>query len=608
MKCAVPGLLAAILLGCGSAMASPFTFQGELRNGGVPANGLYDLKFSLFTAQELGAQVGSTLCADNVTVVEGRFTVTLDYGTVFDGSSRYVEMQVRADTGLGCGTNAGFTTLGPRSQVTNAPMSEFAAQAGVAASAANATNLNGQPATFYQNAANLTGVLADTRLSANIPKLNSATSAFTGAVTATSFAGAGTLLTGLNATNLASGTVADARLSTNIAKLNQANVFAGGISAPSFVGSGVGLSSLNASSLTSGTVADARLTPNVALQNAGNFFNQRNTFGGQTSFLSLVTLDSSVFVHGLLSVSGAGSSLNVGNPNDVSAIMQIDWNADVARLRVTGLGVGGANGLDIQNSVGTSLMRLLDAGRVGIGTATPTNRLHVSNGASGATASSASELVVEDNSSSYVQILTPDVSERGLAFGSPSSGFEGGVYYSNATGLSLRTGGNGTRMTISPTGDVAFTGSVSIASTQRFVMLSGLSFTTVSGMSRFGEQLISSGGASTGIASAPVQLPHGARVDSVTVYGGDTSANNFTVTLVNRQVDPIGSSVTMATVTSSGSAGTINRWATSVITDATVDTSTKLYYVQLSIPANTASQDHAVLGVRIAYSITSPLP
>jgi hypothetical protein len=405
----------------------------------------------------------------------------------------------------------------------------------------------------------------------------------------------------LNATNLASGTVADARLSTNIPKLNLANVFAGGITAPSFVGSGVGLSSLNASALSSGTVADVRLSTNVALQSAANVFTAINAFN------SPIAANGGMLLRGQLAVTDVGAGIRLDNPNNASAGLRMDWNTDVARIRVTGTGVGATNGLDIQSSTGATLLRAVEAGRVGIGTATPTNRLHVSNGPSGATASAASEIVMEDNSSSYLQILTPDASERGVAFGSPSSGFEGGVYYSNATGMSLRTGGNGTRMTISPTGDVVFTGQLSIPSTQRFVMLSGYSFTTLSGVSRFGEQVISNN-SSGGLATAPVQLPHGAHVDSVTVYGSDLSANNFTVTLVNRQVDPFGPYTTMATVTSSGSAGTINRWATSSITDADVDTSVKLYYVQIEIPGGTSTQNHSIASVRIAYSVTSPLP
>ena len=142
---------AALLAVCGAAMAAPFTFQGELRDGGTPVNGVYDFQFSLFGAAVSGTQFGSVMCADNVAVVDGRFTVVLDFGDVFDGTERYLEIQLRADTGLACGNSASFGTLGPRAQVTNAPMAGFASQAGTATSAtsaANAANWNGQPATF----------------------------------------------------------------------------------------------------------------------------------------------------------------------------------------------------------------------------------------------------------------------------------------------------------------------------------------------------------------------------------------------------------------------------------------------------------------------------
>ena len=49
MKNAISGVMAALVIGCGAAAAAPFTFQGELREGGLPANGVYDLQFSLFT-------------------------------------------------------------------------------------------------------------------------------------------------------------------------------------------------------------------------------------------------------------------------------------------------------------------------------------------------------------------------------------------------------------------------------------------------------------------------------------------------------------------------------------------------------------------------------
>ncbi|MFA5162084.1 MAG: LamG-like jellyroll fold domain-containing protein [Elusimicrobiales bacterium] len=54
-----------------------------------------------------------------------------------------------------------------------------------------------------------------------------ATGAFSGAVTAASFAGAGGALTSLNAANLASGTIPDARLSANVPLLSASQAFTG---------------------------------------------------------------------------------------------------------------------------------------------------------------------------------------------------------------------------------------------------------------------------------------------------------------------------------------------------------------------------------------------
>ena len=63
------------------ALAQPlgtgFTYQGEVRTGGSPAMGLHDLRFRLYDAAAGGVQVGSTLCSDNVSLAEGRFTVSV---------------------------------------------------------------------------------------------------------------------------------------------------------------------------------------------------------------------------------------------------------------------------------------------------------------------------------------------------------------------------------------------------------------------------------------------------------------------------------------------------------------------------------------------------
>jgi hypothetical protein len=71
----------------GQTLGTSFTYQGRLTDAGTPANGAYDLRFTLFDAASGGAQVGTTLTRDDVAVANGLFTVSLDFGTVFAGTA-----------------------------------------------------------------------------------------------------------------------------------------------------------------------------------------------------------------------------------------------------------------------------------------------------------------------------------------------------------------------------------------------------------------------------------------------------------------------------------------------------------------------------------------
>lgn len=98
------------------AQTKSITYQGNLSDGGSPANGYYDLSFELFDAPSNGVSVVSAIVSNAVLVTEGYFTVMLDFGAgVFDGSDLWLE--------IGATTNGGgvFTTLSPRQQVTAAP-------------------------------------------------------------------------------------------------------------------------------------------------------------------------------------------------------------------------------------------------------------------------------------------------------------------------------------------------------------------------------------------------------------------------------------------------------------------------------------------------------
>ncbi len=169
-----------------------FTYQGRLVENATAPTGAYDLEFRLFSAAAGGVQVGSVLSRDDVSVTGGLFTVTLDFGAgSFPGADRYLAISVRPGASAGA-----FTALTPRQQVTPTPYAITAANFsgtvspsqlsgtysgavtfnnagnsftgnGSGLTGVNAALLNGQPASFYQNAANLnSGILPAARIGA----------------------------------------------------------------------------------------------------------------------------------------------------------------------------------------------------------------------------------------------------------------------------------------------------------------------------------------------------------------------------------------------------------------------------------------------------------
>src|SRR5580698_6722424 len=94
-------LAAAIFFGgaaVGFAQSTAFTHQGTLSVNGAPANGSYDLTFSLFTNQSGGVAATSSLTNLSTLVSNGQFMVLLDFGPgVFDGPNYWLEIGVRSD-------------------------------------------------------------------------------------------------------------------------------------------------------------------------------------------------------------------------------------------------------------------------------------------------------------------------------------------------------------------------------------------------------------------------------------------------------------------------------------------------------------------------------
>jgi len=98
------------------AQTTAFTYQGRLNDGGNPATGIYDLRFTIYDAASGGSVAGSALTNTATPVTNGLFTVMLDFGGgIFNGNARWLEIGVRTDGG------ASFTALSPRQPLTPTP-------------------------------------------------------------------------------------------------------------------------------------------------------------------------------------------------------------------------------------------------------------------------------------------------------------------------------------------------------------------------------------------------------------------------------------------------------------------------------------------------------
>jgi trimeric autotransporter adhesin len=114
-----------------AGQGTAFTYQGQLQDSGAPANGTYDLTFSLFTVPTGGTLAAGYLTNAATGVSNGLFTVVLDFGPgVFNGTAYWLQIGVRTN-----GTGA-FASLSPRQELTPTPYAIFA-------EGANAAGLSG---------------------------------------------------------------------------------------------------------------------------------------------------------------------------------------------------------------------------------------------------------------------------------------------------------------------------------------------------------------------------------------------------------------------------------------------------------------------------------
>lgn len=119
-----------------SAIDTIFSYQGYLRENGTIANGNYDMKVNLYNDSSL---IQSNIVC-GVTVRNGLFSVELDFGPVFNGENRWLEIGIAAAGP--CDATTDYTYLTPMQQLNATPYSMFSLESSHSVSADFSDNSN----------------------------------------------------------------------------------------------------------------------------------------------------------------------------------------------------------------------------------------------------------------------------------------------------------------------------------------------------------------------------------------------------------------------------------------------------------------------------------
>ena len=96
------------------AQLPDFTYQGRLAQDGQPANGAFDLVFTLYDAEVAGHVVGAPQSEPQFPIVDGLFTVSLAFPGVFTGDQMWLDVSVNGQS------------LSPRQAIATTPVAQYA--------------------------------------------------------------------------------------------------------------------------------------------------------------------------------------------------------------------------------------------------------------------------------------------------------------------------------------------------------------------------------------------------------------------------------------------------------------------------------------------------
>ena len=284
-----------------------FTYQGQLNDSGSPANGNYDLRFTIYDSTNLPGNVIAGPITNSATAVSnGLFTVALNFGPgVFTGPARWLDIGVRTN-----GSAGAFTILTPRQLLTPTPYAIFA-----------------------NTASNLSGTLPAAQLAGTLP--------------ASAFAG----------------------YTNTVALTNGGNLFAGSFSGSfagafngAFNGNGGGVTNVSVSNLT-GVLANNQLPSNTAFVNSNQTFSGNNIFSETNTFTNVYgnSFSGSFFGNGLVGwipTNGAAiqAVIDTGYLLTNSQLVTVTLPASPHPGDIVRIAGAGARGWLVQESSGQSIL------------------------------------------------------------------------------------------------------------------------------------------------------------------------------------------------------------------------------------------------------------
>lgn len=537
-----------------------FVYQGRLEQSGVPADGTYDFQFELFRGPSSSNSVGGPVFVEDVQVSSGVFTAEVPLGFAIDGTDLWLQVAVKQpDDQL-------YTILMPRHQLQAVPNAVFAAA------------LDHSITDDEVNSS-----LVQLRVFGNCPSgqaIRAIDSA--GGVTCQNAAGAGWSVTGNAGTSPGAhflGTVDNAALDlrANNERMVRYEWVDGspGSSAPSIT-AGSGANAITGS--VAATIAGGGLAPAPNTIDGADGATVAGGFGNSvTGARGAIGGGSSNSVGGQRAVVPGGSSNVADGANSFAAGVAAQALHDNTFVWNNGGGVFASTGPD---------EFLVSADRIGIGESDPTDFLHIN------TPPATDALRVQIDGSTKLRVR----SNGGVAVGvnaiPPGNGlvvqggavFRGGIEYDTPVTRSW-----------------SVTGDAMIPADEDF------QFRTADGVI---DCLVAQDDVGQAIEfTAPVHLPHGARVTTleIAVVDDTVSGGDIEVRLIRRSLAPVSGRGTMAFVQSVGIPGATTISDTTIANEF-IDNDTHGYALVVEWSMANSASDLRFCSARIEYEVITPAP